>query len=114
YGDNAVAEYAFALLLDLSRKIHQSIKEVKSEGFSFKGLTGFDLKGKTLGIVGLGNIGQHSARIAKGFEMEVLAYDPNQNKKLVKMLGFTYATLEDLLKKSDIITLHVPYNEHTR
>lgn len=113
YGDNAVAEYAFGLLLDLSRKIHQSIEKVKDGGFSFEGLAGFDLKGKTIGIVGMGNIGRHVARIANGFEMEVLACDPNQDKKLAKKLGFKYVLLEELLKNSDIITLHAPYNEHT-
>ncbi len=113
YGDNAVAEYAFALILDLSRKIHQSIERVKSGVFSFEGLTGFDLKGKTLGIVGLGNIGQHVARIAKGFEMQVLGFDVIQDKKLAKKLGFKYVAFEELLKNSDIISLHVPYNKHT-
>ena len=113
YGDNAVAEYTFALLLDLSRKIHQSVTDVKNGGFSFKGFTGFDLNGKTLGIVGMGNIGQHVARIAKGFEMKVIAYDPMQNKKLAKIFGFKYVTLEHLLGNSDIITLHVPYNKNT-
>lgn len=113
YGDNTVAEHAFALMLDLSRKIHQSIKSVKEEGFSIKGLTGFDLRGKTIGIVGTGRIGSHSARIAKGFEMNVLAYDVYPDKKLAKELGFTYVTLEELLKNSDIITLHTPYNEQT-
>jgi D-lactate dehydrogenase len=113
YGDNTVAEHAFALMLDLSRKIYDSIERVKKEGFSIKGLTGFDLKGKTIGIVGVGNIGKHVARIAGGFEMNILAYDVNRDKKLAKKLGFKYVGLEDLLKNSDIITLHVPYNEHT-
>lgn len=113
YGENTVAEHTFALLLDLSRKVHQSIEAVKKEGFSIKGSMGFDLKGKTIGVVGLGNIGKHVARIARGFEMNVLAYDVKPDKKLGKQLGLTYATLEELLKNSDIITLHVPLNEHT-
>ncbi len=113
YGDNAVAEYAFALLLDLSRKIHQSIERVRNGGFAFEGLTGFDLKGKTVGIVGMGNIGQHVARIAQGFEMNILAFDVKQDKKLAKKIGFVYVALEELLKNSDIISLHVPYNEKT-
>lgn len=113
YGDNSVAEHAFALILDLSRKIHQSIENVKSGGFSFNGLTGFDLKDKTLGIVGLGNIGQRMARIARGFEMNVIGFDVNPNKRLAKQLGFTYVTFEELLKNADIVTLHVPYNQHT-
>ncbi len=113
YGENTVAEHAFALILDLSRKIHQSLARVKEEGFSFEGLTGFDLKDKTIGIIGLGHIGQHVARIANGFEMKVLAYDSFVDKKLAKKLQVEYATLEELLKNADIITLHLPDNEHT-
>jgi len=113
YGDNTVAEHAFALMLDLSRKIYQSIDQVKKEGFAVNGLTGFDLKGKTLGIVGMGRIGQHVARIAQGFEMNVLVSDVFENKKLAKQLNFTYTNLEELLKNSDIITIHVPYSEKT-
>ena len=114
YGENTVAEHAFALILDLSRKIHQSIESVKSVGFSVKGLMGFDLKGKTIGVVGMGNIGKHVARIAQGFEMNVVVFDVHQDKKLAKQLKFSYASLEDLLKVADIITLHVPFNEHTK
>src|SRR3989344_2196643 len=113
YGENTVAEHTFALILDLSRKIYSSIEQVKKEGFSIEGLMGFDLKDKTIGVVGMGHIGQHVARSSKGFEMNVLGYDSHQDKKLAKTLGFTYVSLEDLLKNSDIITLHLPYNEHT-
>lgn len=113
YGENTVAEHTFALILDLSRKIYQSIKRVKGGDFSLNDLMGFDLKDKKLGVIGMGSIGQHVARIAQGFEMNVLGYDIHQDKKLAKKLGFQYTLLEDLLKASDIITLHVPYNEHT-
>lgn len=113
YGENTVAEHTFGLILNLSRKMYHSICRTKEGDFSLDGLRGFDLMGKTLGIVGMGHIGQHVARIAKGFEMNVLAYDVNQDKKMAKKLGFIYASLEDLLKGSDIISLHVPYNEHT-
>ena len=113
YGENTVAEHTFALILDLSRKIYQSVDSVKKEGFAIAGLMGFDLKGKTLGIVGMGHIGQHVARIAKGFEMNVLGYDVTEDKKLSETLGFTYVSLEELLKNSNIITLHVPLNEKT-
>src|SRR3989338_10327524 len=95
YGENTVAEHTFALILDLSRKIYSSIEQVKKEGFSIEGLMGFDLKDKTIGVVGMGHIGQHVARIAKGFEMNVLGYDSRQDKKLAKTLGFTYVSLED-------------------
>lgn len=113
YGENTVAEHTFALILDLSRKIHDSIERVKKEGFTSEGLRGFDLKGKTLGVVGLGSIGKHVARIAKGFEMNVVVFDVVEDKKLAKKLEVTYVSLDELLKKSDIITLHVPYNEKT-
>jgi D-lactate dehydrogenase len=113
YGENTVAEHAFALILDLSRNISKSIKSVKENGFSAKGLMGFDLRGKTLGIVGLGHIGLHVAEIARGFEMNVLAFDVRHDDALAEKLGFTYAELNDVLAQSDIITLHVPYNQHT-
>lgn len=113
YGENTVAEHTFGLILNLSRKVYKSIQSVREKGFIPDGLRGFDLMGKTLGVVGTGHIGSHVIRIAKGFEMNVLAYDVNQDKKLAKQLGFEYVSLEDLLKKSDIITLHVPYNKHT-
>ncbi len=113
YGDNTVAEHTFALILDLSRKVHNSIEAVKKEGFSVKGLVGFDLQGKTLGVIGTGRIGSHVIRIAKGFEMNVLAYDIYQDKKLAKKLGFHYATLEEVLKSADIISIHTPYNKDT-
>ena len=114
YGENTVAEHAFALILTLSRKVFQSLEKVKRGDFSLDGLMGFDLKGKTLGIVGLGHIGQHVARIANGFDMNVLAYDVKQDKKLAKKLGLKFVSLEDLLKNSDIITLHSPLLDSTK
>ncbi|MBM3250908.1 MAG: hydroxyacid dehydrogenase [Candidatus Nealsonbacteria bacterium] len=113
YGENTVAEHTFALILALSRKIYHSLERAKKGDFSLEDLRGFDLKGKSLGIVGIGNIGQHVARIAKGFEMDILAYDIHKNKKLAKEIGFKYAPLGFLFKNSDIITLHVPYNKAT-
>ena len=113
YGENTVAEHTFALILDLSRKIYQSINRAKSGDFSLDGLRGFDLKNKTLGIIGLGHIGQRVAKIARGFEMNVLVSDLNKDKKLVQELGFQYTDINDLLAKSDIISLHVPYNKDT-
>ncbi|MBI5393191.1 hydroxyacid dehydrogenase [Candidatus Woesearchaeota archaeon] len=113
YGENTVAEHTFALILALSRKIHLSYDRTRVGNFSLENLRGFDLKGKTLGIIGTGHIGQHVARIAKGFEIKVLAFDVYQDKKLAKTLGFSYTSLANLLKKSDIITLHAPYNKNT-
>ncbi len=113
YGENTVAEHTFGLMLNLSRKIYQSIKKVREEGFSIGDVSGFDLKGKTLGIVGMGHIGQHVARIAHGFQMNILAFDMHQDEEMTKQFRVNYVSLEDLLEQSDIITLHVPYNEHT-
>lgn len=113
YGENTVAEHTFGLLLNLSRKIYQSIQKVRQRGFALDDECGFDLKGKTLGIVGTGHIGQHVARIANGFEMKVIAFDTKPDKKLAKQFNIEYVLLEDLLKRADIITLHVPYNTHT-
>ncbi|MCD6385549.1 hydroxyacid dehydrogenase [Candidatus Sumerlaeota bacterium] len=113
YGENTVAEHTFALILSLSRNIHKSYMRTLRADFSIEGLKGFDLKGKTLGVVGAGRIGLHVIRIAKSFGMNVLAYDVQQDNFLAEVLGFTYVSLEELFKKSDIITLHVPYNKST-
>lgn len=113
YGENTVAEHTFALILALSRKLVDSVQRARMGDFTLDGLRGFDLKDKTLGIVGMGHIGLHVARIAKGFEMKVLAYDPKEDKKTAKKIGFEYETLEALLAKSDIITLHAPDNKET-
>ncbi len=113
YGENTVAEHTFALILALSRRIYDSIERTKREDFSIYVLAGFDLKEKTLGVVGTGNIGKHVIRIAKGFGMEVLAYDIKKDQKLAERMGFKYVALNYLFKNSNIITLHVPYNKST-
>lgn len=114
YGDNTVAEFAFGLLLNLSRKIYAAADRIREIGsFSFEGLQGFDLSGKTIGILGTGRIGKHAIKIAKGFGMNVLAYDVFPNKDLEKELGFQYVSLDELLANSDVISLHLPYNEST-
>ena len=114
YGANTVAEFAFTLILALSRKVCDAHKQVTETGsFSQKGLTGFDLAGKTIGVVGCGKIGQHTARIAKGFGMQVLVSDAFKNDALAKEIGFTYAELPELLGASDVISLHVPYMKET-
>jgi D-lactate dehydrogenase len=109
YGENTVAEHAFALILALSRKTHISYLKDMANDFSIDQLKGFDLKGKTLGVIGVGHIGKHVVRIARGFEMNVLGNDHHPDKNFQKELGFKYASLEEIYKKSDIITLHVPY-----
>lgn len=114
YGENTVAEFTFALILELSRKVALGHRRVVETGaFSQEGLRGFDLSGKTIGIVGGGHIGVRVARIAKGFEMNVLVFDVHKDEKMAEDIGFSYASLDDLLAESDITTLHVPYNEHT-
>lgn len=113
YGENTVAEHTFALIMALSRNVHKSYVRTLRNDFSIKGLKGFDLQKKTLGIVGVGHIGLNVARIAKGFGMEVLAFDMVKNDFISEVLDFRYVGLDELLKKSDIISLHVPHNEHT-
>jgi len=113
YGENTVAEHTFGLILSLSRNIHKAYVRTTRENYDIEGLKGFDLKGKTLGVIGAGHIGLHVIRIARGFGMEVLAFDVHQNRFLAEVLDFAYVPLKDLLAQSDIITLHVPYNKHT-
>ena len=113
YGENTVAEHTFALILSLSRNMCKACIRRFEQNFSIEGLEGFDLKGKTIGVIGTGQIGLHVIRIAKGFGMNVVAYDVRQNKLLSEVLGFEYVTLEDLLARSDVITLHVPYMKAT-
>jgi len=113
YGENTVAEHTFALILALSRNIHKSYIRTLRGDFTIEGLKGFDLKGKTIGVIGAGHIGLHVIKIAKGFGMEVLAYDINPNKFLAEVLDFKYVCLDELLRKSNIISLHVPATPET-
>lgn len=109
YGDNTVAEHAFGLLLNLSRNIHKAyLRSVQDDCFSYEGLIGFDLKGKTLGVIGTGRIGKNMIKIANGFAMKVLAYDAFPQKDAEASLGFKYVNLEELYAQSDVISLHVP------
>lgn len=113
YGENTVAEHTFALMLSLSRKIHESYIQTTDGKFTTEGLMGFDLKGKTIGIIGGGRIGLHVARMARSFGMHVRVYDINQDEFLAELINFKYVSLDELLNISDIISLHVPYNKHT-
>jgi D-lactate dehydrogenase len=108
YGENTVAEHTFALILALSRNLHKAYVRTVAGNFSLEGLEGFDIKGKTLGVVGVGHIGEYVMRIAKGFGMHLLAYDPVQDMTKADHFDFTYTSLEDLLNRSDIVTLHAP------
>ena len=114
YGENTVAEQAFALLLCLSRRIYDSYKQIEQSGsFATTDLRGFDLKGKTIGIVGTGKIGKHAIRMAKGFEMNVIAYDKFPKEELMQEFGFHYVSLDELLAQSDIISLHTLLTQET-
>ncbi|HEY3375420.1 MAG TPA: hydroxyacid dehydrogenase [Candidatus Aquicultor sp.] len=113
YGENTVAEHTMALILALSRKILPSVERTRRGNFDLEGLRGFDLKGKTLGVVGGGHIGQHVIRIAHGFNMNIVVFDVRPDELLARNLHFRYVPLEELLKVSDVITLHAPYNPHT-
>jgi D-lactate dehydrogenase len=108
YSPHAVAEHAVALLLTLNRKIHRAFNRVREHNFSLNGLTGFDLAGKTVGIVGTGRIGKIAARIFRGFETEVLAYDPFPSATWADEQRIRYVPLEKLLADSDIVSLHLP------
>ncbi len=113
YGENTVAEHTFALILALSRNLHKAYVRTIRNDFALGGLQGFDLKGKTLGVIGAGSIGMHVIKIAKGFGMKVIASDARANHILTELLDFKYVGLEELLSNSDIISLHCPYNAHT-
>ena len=114
YGSTTVAEHTFGLILSLSRKIYSAIRKVDEGSFDHRGLKGFDLEGKTLGVIGTGSIGQNVIRIANGFNMDVIASDPYPDQEVSEELGFMYVSTEDLLRKSDIVTIHCPLTEDTR
>ncbi len=114
YGERTVAEYTFALLLAVSRRLYPALLRVHAESsFHTEGLTGFDLAGKTLGVIGTGRIGCHVIEMAKGFAMHVVAYDPFPREGLEEQMGMRYVSLDELLKTSDVITLHAPYMAST-
>ncbi len=113
YGQDTVAEHVFGLLLTLSHNLYQAIDRTRRGDFSPKGLQGFDLYGKTLGVIGTGDIGQCVIRIARGFAMDVIAFDVKQDNEAASELGFRYVDMDELLSQSDVITLHVPGNEKT-
>lgn len=114
YGDNTVAEFAFALILALAKKIYEGFDRLRETGtYSFDGLRGFDLKDKTIGIIGTGRIGCYMVKIAHGFGMKIVATDPMPKPELAEQYGFKYIALDELLAGSDVISLHVPYLETT-
>lgn len=112
YSPHAVAEHALGLILSLNRKIHRAYNRVREGNFSLDGLLGFDLCGKTVGIVGTGQIGTCMARILKGIGCEIIAHDPWPNDEC-KALGVDYVSLDELFEKSGIVTLHCPLTPDT-
>lgn len=114
YGSRTVAEFAFGLILNISRKIYAAHHELQEyDSFDISMYEGFDLEGKTLGVVGTGRIGKNVIKIAKGFNMNVLAFDSFPDQNFSAEAGFQYVKLEDLLARSDIVTVHVPYMKET-
>ena len=111
YSPYAVAEHAVALLLNVDRKIYKSYQRTKKYNFTLNGLLGFDIHGKTVGVIGTGKIGKAFIAIMKGFGTEVIAYDVYKDEKAAQELGFRYVELDELYKKSDIISLHCPLTD---
>jgi len=113
YSPYAVAEHAVALVLALNRKIHRASARVREWNFSLEGLVGFDLHGKTVGIIGTGKIGQVAAGIFRGFGCRVLCYDVFPNAQFTATIGAEYVELDRLYAESDIVSLHLPLTPET-
>jgi D-lactate dehydrogenase len=112
YSPYSVAEHAINLILALNRKIYRAYNRVREHNFSLEGLMGFDLHGKTAGIIGTGKIGRVTGEILKGFGCRVLGYDPIPNEE-AKKIGIQYVSLKELFRESDIISLHAPLTPET-
>ncbi|WP_270087345.1 2-hydroxyacid dehydrogenase [Sphingobacterium sp. SYP-B4668] len=113
YSPEAVAEHAFAMLLTLNRKTHKAYNRVREQNFSLQGLLGFNLYGKTIGVIGTGQIGKAFCKIALGFGCRILAYDLYIDEHLSAQ-GVTYTSLEEVYAESDIISLHCPLTPENR
>lgn len=114
YGSRTVAEFTFALMLGLSRKVFEAVEQVRLRNdWDTTQFEGFNLQGKTLGIIGTGRIGLNVAQIAKGFDMKILANDAFPNEQKAEELGFQYVPMTELLANADIVTLHVPATKDT-
>lgn len=112
YSPEAVAEHAFALILTLARKTHKAYNRVRENNFSLEGLTGVNIHGKTIGVIGTGAIGRAFCRIATGFGCQILAYDISENEEM-KQLGVKYLPINEVLSNSHIISLHCPLTPQT-
>lgn len=113
YSPYAIAEHAVALLQGLNRKLIESNRRVRSFNFDINNLIGFDLNGKTVGILGTGNIGSVMTKILHGFGCKLLGYDRIQNKDLIDKFGMIYLPLEDICQQADILSIHLPLNSET-
>lgn len=113
YSPHAVAEHAVALALALNRKIHKAYQRTRDGNFSLVGLTGFDMAGKTVGVVGTGRIGRLAATIFKGFGMEVLLHDARPDEAFAASLGVRYVPLDEMYRQADLLTLHCPLTGQT-
>lgn len=113
YSPEAVAEHTVALILTLNRKTHKAYNRVRENNYSLEGLAGFNLHGKTVGVIGTGTIGSAFCKIMVGFGCHILAFDPNENDE-VKQMGGTYVDLDELVENSDMISLHCPLIPQTR
>lgn len=113
YSPHAVAEHTIALILTLNRKIHRAFNRVREFNFSLRGLVGFDLCGKTAGVLGTGKIGRLVGEILRGFQVRVLAYDPYPNRDWAARNEIEYVEMRALMEQSDIITLHAPLTPQT-
>ena len=114
YSPYAVAEYSLALMLSLNRKIHRAYWRTRDGNFSLNGLMGFDMHGKTIGIIGTGKIAKILIRLLKGFGMRILAYDLYPDMKFAGEEGISYVSLDELFRESDIISLHCPLTDQTK
>ena len=114
YGSSTVAEHTFALLLNLTRKIPQAIEQIQKLNFDHSQLKGIDLCEKTIGIIGLGKIGQHVLRIAQGFGMKTISFSRHPDETLTQKLNFQYREFDALLGESDVVTLHLPLTDETK
>ncbi|MFW5830019.1 MAG: NAD(P)-dependent oxidoreductase [Planctomycetota bacterium] len=113
YGSHTVAEHVFALLLCISHRLEDAIDRTRKGDFTARGLNGFDLAGRTMGVIGTGDIGEHTARIARGFDMRVLGFDVKPRPEIAEQIGFEYVDMDRLLAESDVISLHVPASDQT-
>ena len=113
YGGNTVAEHAFALILNISRNIVSSVERTRKGNFEVDNLRGFDLYGKTIGVVGIGHIGKEVIRIAHGFGMKVLVFARHPSEELARKLKVSFHSLNELLRLSDIVSFHVPHTKET-